>query len=510
MAETITVMYWNVQDLGVFSPDRRGVDFKPICNFIGGFAARFNVDVFCLMESREWFVPHLDTLMKAMDDAFKKAGKDSNWFYDWIPGSIKGDLTTRFEEDDPPNARKKRKTADYGTREDKRRMPTKFNELAYTMTGHNEGYVIFWNEDSTSFDIVSRNSGPSGGVNTGLNGDHAKAKHAINLVYTGRQIEGWVQTQGVQRAHWQLAASGYSPTNPGNTDWALLDFCERSLTVGHWYAVRRPAYCVLSVANQGSDSARYLPIVVFHAPSAEASGAFGGTDRCGLSLQIYEALPPEGGGDDWVTANRVVIGGDFNVSSQHEYSYVFETFTSNRGANNNSGAGCTQFVPSREDEIDDYLSKSIVRVTKPSPDGGGYRNMIQILPGTGGTDSNELYRSLAVDNIFTRGFSTAVPPKPDYQVFNLQEDLQTNGSTVATLAKASFYAFIKNETKNMARNKDGNPVGAFGGIYYPNILDYAAMMTQLNATHFTSPRRTAEFTNTFLSDHMPLIVTVTT
>jgi hypothetical protein len=92
MPETIRLMYWNVQDLGTRSPARRGDDYQPICNFIGGFAAANDVDLFCMMESRQAFVPYLDTLMFAFDAAFASAGKAGDWRYDWIPGCIKGDV----------------------------------------------------------------------------------------------------------------------------------------------------------------------------------------------------------------------------------------------------------------------------------------------------------------------------------------------------------------------------------------------------------------------------------
>jgi hypothetical protein len=508
MPETITVMYWNVQDLGTFSPWRRGNYYQPICTFIAGMAEQNNVDVFCLMESRKDFVPHIPTLVTALDDAFTAANKDANWFFDWIPGSIKGDLNTRFIEDDTPEQRaKRRRVSVYEDRESARITPTRFDQLDYSSTGHYEGYVILWNEDSTAFDIVSRASGPSGGVNTGLNGNHAAAKHVINLVYEGREIKGWIARQGVHATHYQLSASGFDPAHPGNTDWAKLDFSQRMEASGRWYAVRRAAYCTVSVANQASAADRYLPIMVFHAPSSEGSGAFGGTDRCGMSRQMYQTQQAN---NQWTTANRVVVGGDYNVSTQHEYEYVYATFTAALGAGDNAGAGCTQFVPSRTGTADADLSKSIVRVTKPDPQGGGYRNLIQILPPQGQNDSNGLYRSLAVDNIFTRGFSAAVPPKTNYQVYNLQVELQTYHSAVATLAKAALYNFIRNQTNGMARDADGNPVWFGTALFYTNILNYPQMMAQLNARQFTSPRRTAEFTNTFLSDHMPLIVAVTT
>ncbi len=508
MPETITIMYWNVQDLGTFSPWRRGTNYQPICNFIAGMAEQNNVDVFCLMESRRDFVPHIPTLLAALDDSFGNAHKNADWYYDWIPGSIKGDLNTRFAEDDTPEEKlKRRKVSVFQDREAARRTPTQFDELAYTTTGHYEGYVILWNRSSAAFDMLIRNAGPSGGVVTGLNGDHAAAYHAINLVFEGRAVTGWVPRALVHSQHYQLSASGYDPANPGNTDWAHLDFSQRLLASGRWYEVRRPAYCTLEIANQVGDAAKYLPIVVFHAPSAEGSGAFGGTDRCGLSRPMYQAQRLDG---QWVNANRVVVGGDYNVSTQHEYNYVYTTFTADRGADDDTGAGCAQFVPSRSGTGQEDLSKSIVRVTQPSPLGGGYRNLIQIEPALGHIDSNDLYRSFAVDNIFTRGFSAAVAPLANYEVYNLQVQLQTSQSAVVTLSKAAFYNFIQQETRTLARDGTGNPLSFGTVLFYTNILDYPQMMAQLNGRQFTSPRRTAEFTNTFLSDHMPLIVSVTT
>jgi hypothetical protein len=417
-------------------------------------------------------------------------------------------VNTRFAEDDTPErATKRRRVSAHANRPTVRVTPTQFDQLNYNFIGHFEGYVLYWNERATSFGMVARASGPSGGILTGLDDDHAAARHAINLVFDGREITGYIKVKGVQRTHYQLKAPGFDPANPGLTPWAQLDFAKRREGSGRWYSVRRPAYCTLRVANQANPSDTYLPVVVFHAPSSEGAGAFAGTDRCGMSRQLYQAQDRN---DQWTTANRTVVGGDFNVSTQHEYEYVYRTFTAPLGAADNRGAGCTQFVPSRTGTADADLSKSIVRVTKPDPQGGGYRNLIQILPPQGHIDSNDLYRSLAVDNIFTRGFSAADPPKTDYQVYNLPAELQINQSAAATLAKAALHQFIKNETKDLARDPQGNPVWYGTAPFYRNILDYPQLMAQLKARHFTSPRRTAEFTNTFLSDHMPLIVKVTT
>lgn len=509
MPETINVMYWNVQDLGCFKPYERG-DFTAINNFIAKLSVLHEVDVICLIESRKQYVAELPNLMNALDDAAKRAGRTANWWYDWIPGAIKGDLHTVFDEDleeDTLVQRVKRRRAVKSNRVQRtRKTPTKFEQLDYTVTGHYEGYVVLWNDAATSFSMVKRDDGCSGGILADLDDDPEDYHHAINLVFEGRGITGKENIPGKQQTHWLLEAYGFNPALPGGfTLWEQLEFCERAFTSGYWYAVRRPAYCTIKIAHEPDDKNAYLPIIMAHTPSKESSGAFGSTNRAALARQMYMAQKQDG---SWVNANRAVIGGDWNVSTQHDYSYVFNAYTRDRGAAMTSGAGATQFVPARTGMGEDAtLSKSIVRVKKPT--GNGTRKYEQIVPDRPSDDANSLYRSLAVDNLFYRNF-TAAPPKPNNEVYNLQVELQTANSDVAKAAKRCFYRFIRNKTKGKKRNADGNPLKWRYSLCYPNVLEFDEMMTQLKNKHFTSPRRTAEFINTFLSDHLPLIVKLTT
>lgn len=505
---TIRIMYWNVQDLGTDQPYRRGANFQAICDFMAGFSAQNNVDIICLMESRETFVTYLGPLRTALNNAFLTAGLPNNWSYDWIPGSIRGNLNTRFAEDDLVDRPAKRQRPIAGNdREVGRVRPTRFTELGYTDTGHHEGHVILWNAAAASFTMMQRNAGPSGGVNTALNGNHAQATHAINLVYDGREIDGWVQVGNAQLNHWLLTASGFNPAPPNNTDWALLDFAQRAGTAGNWYAVRRPAYCVVQVNTPGPVTTRMMPIVVCHAPSSEVGGAFGTTNRCALSRQIYQAQALN---NQWYNAPWVVVGGDFNVSSQRNYSYVYNSFTNAMGAAHTDGAGCAQYVPARTGAANADLSKSIVRLQKPRPGGAGRFDLIPIVPTPPAPDDNSLYRSLAVDNIFTRNLTVGAPPQPDYQVYNVPEQLEVNQSAVAQLANTAFTGFITGAVAAFAQDAQGNPIYPAGAKVYSNILDYQQLIAQLGAEHFTVPRRAAEFTNTFLSDHLPLVISVTT
>ncbi|HWA90320.1 MAG TPA: hypothetical protein VG889_09815 [Rhizomicrobium sp.] len=499
---TIKIMYWNVQDLGTDQPLRRGANFQPICDFMAGFAALCQVDIICLMESRENFVNYLGPLRTALDAAFATAGLVHNWRYDWIPGSIRGTLETRFAEDDLADRPSKRLKLVVDHREAGRVRPTRFEQLGYTETGHREGYVILWNNAATGFTMMQRATGPSGGVNTALNGLHRQANHAINLVFDGREIDGWVQVGNAQLGHWLLTAS--APV--GATSWTLLDFAQRAGTAGNWYAVRRPAYCTIQVNAPGPVTNRMMSIVVCHAPSSESGGAFGTTNRCSLSRQMYQAQAMN---NQWFNAAWTVAGGDFNVSTQHDYAYVYDSFTTALGPTHTAGAGCAQFVPARTGTANEALSKSIVRLQKSRPGGFGRFDLIPILPVPPAPDTNALYRSLAVDNIFTRNLTTA-PEQADYQVYDVPEQLETNHSPVAQLANTAFHGFIAGAVAGFAADLAGNPVHPNGDMVYSNILDYPQLMAQLGAEHFTVPRRAAEFTNTFLSDHLPLVVSVTT
>jgi hypothetical protein len=317
-------------------------------------------------------------------------------------------------------------------------------------------------------------------------------QHVLSLVLEGRDTR--LGGAGPSTHTGQLV--GVPNFAPGFANWQPLYFTRGGGFPAMMQGARRPAFATIDVNNGAVNPGnRIVPLIAYHAPSAAPAHA-SGMQRASFSRPLYQAWDPAGGA--WIDTARAVVGGDFNVVPG-AVAYPYLAFTD---AFNAGGAGCHMRVDDPPIAgATNPLNKTTVALDSAFVGGNPIVSAF-----------TNAYRTLAIDNVFYRGFVAAAAPPPFPAA---AYDLLQAVSRPATGMPAPAGAV------------QGNPVSQFLGIGVlrqvllalfggpaapatPNILSPGAFIGDVSLGGFGGPnpwpaRRAAEFLKLFVSDHLPVL-----
>jgi hypothetical protein len=484
----VNVLFWNIQDLGTNRPRTRG-DNLALFNLLAELAVRLDIDVISIMEIRRSIVPQLNELRVLLNAAFEEA--DGDWHFDWIPGAVRNEIAN-------------------GT------PITMANQLGWTTQAHNEGYALFWNHQPDRVEMLETPDILSGGVD--VIGDEIVDPdrpifNALSLVLEGRTLLAARDAAGFP------TATPFDPAPHAVNAWGPLNFPANFSPRVTFQGTRRPSYCYLRVPTVVAGALREvtIPIVTYHAPSTSAIGAASGTRYCSFARQLYQAPDDD---HNPVKADRVLVGGDFNVDVHTRAALSYDGFLLGFAA---GGASLDMSFqppapppvprPARDRSLGTTVQLNVGR-------GAGQR---PILPGPGEADNDPLrYRALAIDNLFSSFISDDSPPPVNVQrgildlVSAVVDPAVLGGAAPAPLGTLTgdngpiplFYDLIDNVlVTHPHRGPGGEPLVAAGGRkVYPYIHNWNDFVTGMQEGAFPTLRSAAEFVHLFLSDHLPLLI----
>lgn len=190
------------------------------------------------------------------------------------------------------------------------------------------------------------------------------------------------------------------PFTPGVPhDWRTLTFTQGSKRAPEVQGSRRPAFITLDVPSGGAGAAqRLIPVIAYHSPASRVSAA-GGMQRASFSRPMYQAWDAGAPTPGWIDNDRAVLGGDFNLElSTRHYAYRSFTDPFARG-----GANCqprVNTVPPPSPELNP-VNRTMTKLRSRRP---------PRIPFVARNTDN--FRTLAIDNAFHRGFPGAAAPVP--------------------------------------------------------------------------------------------------
>jgi Endonuclease/Exonuclease/phosphatase family len=475
---TITYMSWNIQEFGDGIWGNYGGSYTARCQFIAAVAAKQMVDIFVIQELTRAGVSQLHTLRDYLTAVFHREGvapEDNNWFYDWVPASYRAG-------GEGPNSNR-----------------NSSQELNWEGQANGEGYAVFWRHNPDKFrmllvpEIEGRENTQSGGVRprplpTGV------PKRVLTLVWEGRHP---------RRSHpWEVYAPGVDPNNNNAYKWGDLNFVGNGGSAERPNACRRPCFFTIDLNLYADKAERYVPIVVYHGPSATnvLNAPATGIRLAAFSRQMFMA-PDRFGQPRWLYSDRVIASGDYNVDGNPEsvtlhVQEAYNSFTNNFSLAEAGGANCKALVPLGQD-----LSNNCTIVSVSY-------NPAMYIP----IEENHLgaYLTAQLDNVFYRGFVAERPPMGS--VPNLLMEVMY-GNLTGELVR-SFLLIIDEAIKD-AWMIDGKPQildpknpDRWKPVY-PQILNWNDFYAGLERGSFSSARTAAEFIFHFISDHLPLVLKFT-
>jgi hypothetical protein len=320
-------------------------------------------------------------------------------------------------------------------------------------------------------------------------------EHAMSLVMFGRSTGN-----PPANLNGDISA-GVANFNPlGGTPFDWLYFTRGAGFPAGLKQARRPAYITLDVnrapPNNGPAD-RLVPVIVYHAPSA-GPASNSGMQRASYSQPLYQAYDWAAGA--WINCNNALLGGDFNVATD-EVAYAYNAFFHGFGA---GGANCNAMIyhppppppPPGQTRRDNPLNKSMVEITD--------------FFGAPIFSANfDDYRTLAIDNVFFRGFGGA----PPCMLYDLLEAVTGGGPLHGAIAPGVITGFLHGVPLFAAIH--AAIFGAGGALLppTPSINAPAWTVSDLAAGVFgaagvggtnTMARRAAEFVHLCVSDHLPV------
>ncbi|HJV41708.1 endonuclease/exonuclease/phosphatase family protein [Caulobacter sp.] len=484
----VRVCLWNIQNFGQSTPRYDGVyhvNGNAMRNqFIARLVRQHNIDVLLIQEAQADSLTALADLQRKLNALHTT----KDWAYSWC-----GSALARSNVD----------------------RPADFNDLTMTTGARSEGYAVLWRRNQDRFKLVdgltpiAYNSGPIS----------VRPTSPLNISQLGRPT-GKLAIGGAGRADDQEtfgATGGFTTARayPNQYDkdddsydnldaWPKLNYPPTAGSDPNklkWAKARRPVYVVLKL---GDNNTRLCPVSVYHAPS-NADRSSWGAFIAGLARELYAidkvaGLTPNP--DDAQVATRVVFGGDFNNSVAEDdwpddYNY---------------------FVAARAATIDGGAAKAVA----PAVDSGdaARRTTVQILQGAQhdepieSVDPNDYLRH-KIDLLFYGG---------DVAARRIDLMAEVTDNDVYDLAIKHAYKLM-NDTEASVGDDEANrrmtdtgpqykgvgsdtwkPMicGSWGGTF----VDWAESCRQFQAGEITDARRAAEYIHLFVSDHMPLLATV--
>lgn len=498
---TVKVCLWNIQNYGSGTIGTKwGPDSDLRNRFIRVFLRHQQIDVLMIME------PSTNSVASLRDLTLWLNGNLPNADADWCVS-----LTGSALASGAPNP------------------PTTFAETTFQTDARVEGYAVAWRDRRANFSVLE-GLHPIGTAPThSARNDQPPAQAPLNMTTLGRPTGNYDiyppaggrkrrRTETVFGALGGYVTTGVFPYDDQGAEmdeWADLPFpttSTRNPTQLRMDQARRPAYVVLELNNGGDASRRLCPVAAYHAPSNAARAEFGAM-MAGLGRELYVTNDLDGAGDpdpdELVHCRTTVMGGDFNYSVDQARWPEFYAFFTGRYLRAREGGAATTPAPPPTD-------------TDPER-----RTTVQILEGdhttpiTSGNLDDYLFHK--IDLVFTRGAA-------DGERVNVPDLLLNDAAGVYDATLQAFHAHLTTVVAGLAGpdqrqtatgpqeyrwvqdarkrwSQEWKPMicGSWGGTF----RSWNTFMTQLQNGRITDARRAAEFYHIFVSDHLPLVATIT-
>lgn len=488
---TVRVAIWNIQNYGAGDPTRKWAANSDLRNeFIALAVRQLNVQVLFIQEVSVNALGSLQNLATKLN-----VGGVTDWAV-----SFCGSAVTSQAQNPPANA----------------------GEMSFQTDGRSEGYAVCWRTNLLGTYSVVNGANQIAEVHppiTNAGNPNAPATTPLNLVTTGRpvgRVGVYVQQGGKRKVQADEinAVGGYLRPNllPYGEDnqlmlaWPQLDFPTTSTMNPEqltWPKVRRPAFIVLNLNTGGNPDVSLMPVIAYHAPSNRNKAGWGAL-LSGLSRELYVVDGVDVNNDpdpaNSVSMRRTVLGGDFNYAVPDgwfpaEYGY----FTKTLARSEKGGAAC--------------------RYAPPDNVGAARLTTVQLFDTDNQTpitsaNLNAYYR-YPIDLIFFRGFPAN---QSTGRRVNIPDILLNNGgpyAAVLNLFDAHLNALVLGLAGPNQRMDPGNTgpqewvnnawkpmlCGNYGGTF----LNWNTFLNNLNNGQLNNARRTAEFYQIFISDHLPVL-----
>lgn len=395
-------------------------------------------------------------------------------------------------------------------------------DLTMMSGARTEGYAIAWRRNqSTRFSLVD-GVYPIATV-TGPRTAHLTSP--LNISQYGRPTGNMEESDKKKTfgATGGYLSSGTYPYNYNEEtkeydeqkEWAKLNYSPTAKSAPkrlQWEKVRRPAYVVMKLGKVDAD---LCPVAVYHAPS-NADRSSWAAFIAGLSREVYVTNKVAGvvpDKIDYQALKKTIFGGDFNNSVKtSDWPGDYRYFTAGRVKTYLGGAACEVAPPSDASDADRRTTVQIVK-------GEDHDDPIN------SANTND-YLFHKIDLLFSFSDKALAAQRIDL----LNEIIDSNAYDLSIKAARAMMRDIertvgKDKTKKKLRltetgpeefrrtKKKGNWVekwvpiicGSWGGTF----LDWEESCKQFETGTITDARRAAEFIHLFVSDHLPLVATVT-
>ncbi|HEU5135466.1 MAG TPA: hypothetical protein VFU13_10025 [Steroidobacteraceae bacterium] len=477
----VKVCLWNIQNYGSGDVSMKwGPDSDLRNRFITDFIRAEEIDVLLIMEMSTTGEPSLSDLVSTL-----LSGKDG--MPDWAASYCGSALARRAA--DPP---------------------TDKSQLKYKTGARTEGYAVLWRTGSSRYSVVpslNRISETAPIVSTTA----AAAKQVLNINTTGRPADN----DGLDWRPLGGYTTGYVYPYDGKTvmdSWPQLDFpgTGKYDSLMRWTEARRPIYVVLDLKiDKGTPKQRLCPVGAYHAPSKLKRAELGAL-QAGLCRELYVVNDLNVNGtpkpNTILHTDRVVLGGDFNYEVKADVSDpwpgYYGYFTSPYLKAFTGGANCG--VAPRPSLID-AERQTVIRLLKG-------KEHDEVITGA----SIDAYLSHMIDLVFFRGTGVSAER---VNIPSLLLAAVTSAPYAATLQRFHTHldTFVKGlkapnqrvTNKNGPQKKvDNDWLPIISGGWGAEFQNWKSLMAQLSKGQLTTARQAAEFYQIFVSDHLPLVVTL--
>lgn len=492
----VKLCLWNVQNYGGAVGDsaaaRRYGPANQLRNeFIAQFVKQQGIELMMMMEAQ-------DTAGDSLQDLLQRIGAATG-AQDWMFAACGSALAAVDGAAIPPRG---------------------VNQVSYQADARSEGYAVFWRGNHPDYRLLKGLYEISNRWYFLNGGNPGQGPAPLNLVTSGRGLlfERVGRWDGSFDTHVSVEG-GYEPRNEtpcdrnGNPrpDWPNLPFATTGTTNPqrlNMYGARRPAYVVMKLAAGGGAGSQLCPVAVYHAPSRAAQASWGAY-LAGLSRELYvtnqeaDNLHPRL--NRLVHCKNTVLGGDFNYGTsdfkESDYRYFAKPF----GAGPETGAECGG-APQRN--LPAAAQKTTVQILQDD-----HKSPIT-------SNNKDDYFVYDIDIVFGRTERASAAER-----VNLLEVLENDGAgarrygpilaAVATSLEQLDNSLVLPDQvvdPNLGpwqwdkKEKKWKPLisGSWGGTF----TEYTRFKQEAKAGRLGHPRALAEYVHLFVSDHLPLTVTI--
>ena len=359
--------------------------------------------------------------------------------------------------------------------------PSALAALSWQSGAKSEGYALLWkNSPNFTMQPSPLRQPISVGVGVSAGGGEKPFASALSLSLRARTYEINKNTNPY------LARTVRFQSNGPWIDGYYPSSATADVNSIFWPGARRPA--IWSILAKATNTV--VPMSIYHAPYT-ARPARNGAWLAAMAQEVY-VQPVDstaGSSPKYTFAQNAVASGDYNVDrAQAENLQWYANFTDLLG----EGAGCAYSM----------ASPSTVALNELN---GNLNNGAQI-PQTAAL-ADYFFRS--IDAIFYRTSGAQIPPIAG--VWNLVTDVMAPPVPIGApgvlcgtpLATYFNYLIGLNNGQPPTVPGDKGPEPAF-----PNILNWDLLIAGLQSGRFSYARQAAEFVSIFLSDHLPVVLTL--